>query len=352
MKQLFFTPGPSQLYPTVPMHIQNALEQKICSISHRSQQFEELFSSTTKGLRKLLTIPEEYAVVFVGSGTEAMERIVENTVEKSSFHLVNGSFSRRWFEIAQELGKDAKKKEAILGKGFSDIPKISKVTELICFTHNETSSGVALLPEFMYEIKNKYPQALIAVDTVSSSPYVNLDYKKLDCVFFSVQKLFGSPAGLGVIILSPQAIEKAHSLQKKRISIGSYHTFPTLITWAQKNQTPETPNVLGIYLLNEVVNDFLKKGIGNIRKETEQKAETIYAFLDTHITYTSFVEKLFRSSTVIVAEVGDSLVVQNKLRQKGFIVGGGYGSFKERQIRIANFPAITMGDIENLLQEL
>ena len=35
------------------------------------------------------------------------------------------------------------------------------------------------------------------------------------------------------------------------------------------NQTPETPNVWNIYLLSKVVEDFNKKGVDTIRKETE-----------------------------------------------------------------------------------
>ncbi|MDZ7645884.1 MAG: hypothetical protein U5K54_01185 [Cytophagales bacterium] len=39
-----------------------------------------------------------------------------------------------------------------------------------------------------------------------------------------------------------------------------------------KNQTPETPNALAIYLLGKVVQDLLRRGIQTIRKETEYKA--------------------------------------------------------------------------------
>ncbi len=352
MKQIFFTPGPSQLYPTVGKHLQKAVEQQICSLSHRSEQFEEVFSSTIKGLRTLLNIPENYAVVFVSSGTEAMERIIQNTVKKKSFHFVNGSFSKRWCGFAKELGKDAEKEEVDFGRGFTTNVKISDETELICFTQNETSSGVAINPAFIYDAQQKHSDVLIAVDIVSSAPIVSLDFSRLDCTFFSVQKNFGLPSGLGALILSPRAIEKAKYLQKEGLRIGTYHNFPTLVEWAQKKQTPETPNVLAIYLLNEVIKDFLKKGIENIRKETKEKSDMVYQFLQQHKTYKPFVEEAFRSQTVIVTDVGDSLFLQMKLQQRGLIVGDGYGPYKDRQIRIANFPAVSMGDMKRLLEAL
>lgn len=350
MKQVFFTPGPSQLYPTIAHHIADALREDIGSLSHRSEKFQDIFKEAVEGVRKLLAIPEEYSIVFVASGTEAMERIVENTVEKKSFHFVHGSFSERWYETAIELQKDAQMVEVDFGKGFEDIPEIPKDTELICFTQNETSSGVAINPEFIYNVKNKNPHALIAVDIVSSAPFVDLDYTKLDCVFFSVQKLFGLPAGLGVMILSPKALEKAQFLQKKGISIGTYHNFPTLVEWAKKNQTLETPNVLYLYLLGKVAADMNKKGIQHIRKDIEKNAKRVYDFFDNQPLYQPFVtSKKDRSQTVIVITLGDKTdEIKKKLQEQGLIVGGGYGPRKKEQIRIANFPSVE-GEIERLL---
>lgn len=354
MKQIFFTPGPSQMYPTLFGHIQTALEEYIPSISHRSEKFQTIFQETTDGLRNLLHLPKEYVIVFVASGTEAMERIVENTVEKKSFHFINGSFGKRWFETAVALKKEAKAYEVPFGEGFAESPHIEKDTELICFTHNETSSGVSIDPEFIYKVGRENPHALIAVDTVSSAPYVDLDYQKLDCVFFSVQKLFGLPAGLGVMILGPRAIQKADFLHKKGINIGSYHSFPHLVAWASKNQTLETPSVFHLYLLGKVVADMKRRGIQTIREEEEKKAQLVYDFFDKHPLYKPFVvKKEDRSITVIVVTLGEKTeAIKKKLKEQGLVVGGGYGPHKKTQIRIANFPAITKKDIQRFLKAI
>ena len=149
-------------------------------------------------------------------------------------------------------------------------------TELIAVTHNETSTGVSLPLDFIYDLKVKNPNALLTVDAVSSLPYPDFDYTKLDSVFFSVQKGFGLPSGLGVWMANDKCLAKAESLLSKGISIGSYHTLPGLQSFAIKNQTPETPNVLSIYVLSKVIRDMIRRGISNIRKETEYKAALLY----------------------------------------------------------------------------
>lgn len=380
-KKRYFTVGPSQLFPTVNDHILEAIEQQIGSLSHRGAQFEDIFSSAVAGLKQLMGIPEDYTIFFVSSGTEAMERTIENVVEKHSFHFVNGAFSKRFFDTALELGKHAEKMEVALGQGF-DLssfggvtrvksshqgglnkvkehlrdkraagPQISNEVELLCFTHNETSTGVMLPAEQIAAIKKTYPDKLIAIDIVSSAPYARIDFPKADIVFFSVQKGFGLPAGLGVMVVSPQAIEKAASLQKKGNYIGTYHNFPTLKKWADKHQTPETPSIFHLYLLSKVVEDLLKIGIEEIRNQTDAKAALLYDFLDAHPRWKPFVtEAKFRSPTVIVANAGDEQKrLKDYLKKENILIGSGYGPNKDTQIRLANFPALSVHDVKQLL---
>jgi len=355
MKKYFFTPGPSQLFPTISKHIKNAVNYNISSISHRGQQFKQIFKNTVDSLKKLLNIPDTYYVFFLSSATEAMERIIENCVEKYSFHFVNGAFSKKFFEIASDLKKEPFEYEVDYGKGFNfNAIAIPKKIELICFTHNETSTGVALNVNDIYKFKKLYPNKLIAVDIVSSVPYVDLNYSLVDIIFFSVQKGFGLPAGLGVLIISPQALEKSKYLANKNLNIGSHHSFIELVNYAQKNQTPETPNVFAIYLLEKVINDMLKIGINNIRKNTDIKAKLLYKFLDNNDGFKPFVEKKsVRSKTVITSEVkiGSQEIIK-KLIRKGFIVGNGYGIYKDKHICIANFPAHTIQSVKGLITQL
>ncbi|MDX5420071.1 MAG: aminotransferase class V-fold PLP-dependent enzyme, partial [Hymenobacteraceae bacterium] len=140
--KVFFTPGPSELYPTVPAHMQSAMENKIGSISHRSQEFKDIYAHAVAGLRKFLQLPDDYEVLFLSSANEIWERAIQNLVKEESFHLVNGSFSKRFYEISTELGRKASKHEVPFGEGFrlNDMA-IPETAELVALIHNETSSG-------------------------------------------------------------------------------------------------------------------------------------------------------------------------------------------------------------------
>ena len=349
-----FTPGPSQLYFTVSDHARQAFKDGIPSISHRSKLFEQISKEATDGLRELLNIPADYSIYFTGSATEIWERIIQNLVEEKSFHLVNGSFSKRFHEIALQLNRKAEKAEVKEGLGFDDGLHVPPGTELVAVTHNETSTGVSLPLDFIYGIRKKNPDALIAVDAVSSLPYPEIDLTKIDSIFFSVQKGFGLPAGLGVWIVNQKCIAKAEALLAKGNSIGSYHSIPSLHAHALKNQTPETPNVLGIYLLSKVVQDFLRRGVDTIRRETEYKSAILYQALEKNEIISSFVkDKRFQSKTVVVADTqAHTEKLAKFLSEKGLFAGDGYGPFKKSQLRFANFPAHSKEQYELLVDSL
>lgn len=349
-----FTPGPSQLYFTVADHAREAFREGIPSLSHRSKLFEQISAEATGGLRELLLIPNSHSVFFTASATEIWERIIQNLVEEKSFHLVNGSFSKRFYEIAQQLNKKPVKFEVKEGQGFGQNLSIPPDTELIAVTQNETSTGVSVPLESIYHWKEKNPHALIAVDAVSSLPFPNFDFTRLDSVFFSVQKGFGLPAGLGVWIVNEKCIAKAEHLLSKGISIGSYHSIPGLKANAEKHQTPETPNVLGIYLLGKVVQDFLRRGAETLRRETEYKSAILYQALEQNPLLSAFVqEKKFQSKTVIVADCQSHTEKLNRfLQEKGLYAGDGYGPFKKSQLRFANFAAHSKEQYELLVDSI
>lgn len=349
-----FGPGPSQIYFTVEDHMRVAFRDGIPSLGHRTKEFESIFKSTTEGLKELLLIPAGHHIFFAASATEIWERVAQNLVQEKSFHLVNGAFSKRFYEITRQLGKSPEKIEVALGQGFGTTVKAPQDTELIGLTHNETSTGVSLSMDFINQFRATNPDALVVVDAVSSVPYPQFDYSKVDSVFFSVQKGFGLPAGLGVWIVNDRCLAKAEKLLSTGHGIGSYHSLPTYLQNAKKNQTPETPNVLGIYLLSKVVEDFIRKGVSALRKETEYKAAILYQALENHPVISPFVkDKDAQSKTVIVAECGENTSrVNSHLESLGIQPGDGYGELKKTQLRFANFPAHSKEQYELLVDSL
>ena len=353
MKPVFLTPGPSELYFTVEDHIKQALRENACSISHRSKAFESYYKTAVDNVRTLLNVPESYHIVFTASATEVWERLIQNCVEYQTYHLVNGSFSKRFYEFSALLGKNALNLEKPLGHGFElNEIDVHSETEMICITQNETSTGVSVPVEDIYKIREKYPDCLIAVDAVSSVPYVDIDINKIDSLFFSVQKGMGMPAGLGVWIFNERCVAKAHNLEEKQQLIGTYHSIPSLLEKAVKNQTPETPNVLGIYVLGKVCEDMLRKGIDVIRMETNYKAALINLLYKDHPMFSHAVDvESHRSKTVLVADVkgmsASDLI--EKMKEHGIVIGSGYGKNKATQIRIANFPTHSKEIFEKLV---
>ncbi len=351
-KRIFFTAGPSQYYTTVPQHLQAAMEAQIPSISHRGPEFAEVYQNAVSSLRQFLCIPESHHIFFFSSATEIWERLIENCVEKKSFHFVNGVFGERFAWAAKMLQKDVIVHERPFGTGFDfDSTEIPDDVELVGLTHNESSNGVMLRMEDVHALKDRYPQMLITLDVVSSVPYPMIDYSKLDAVYFSVQKGFGLPAGLGVCILSPQAFEKSQTLYKKRAMVGTYHNFHEMAKYAAKSQTTETPNVLNLYLLGRVTQDLAERGLTQIRTETEQKARLLYEFFDAHPRYKPFIsDHSLRSQTLIVVKTeGESKQIVESLLQKDMEIGYGYGEWKDQHIRIANFPVHTLDDMKRLI---
>lgn len=353
--KIHFTPGPSQLYPGVEQFVGEALKDDIASISHRSQKFKDIFGETVSSLRKLINLPDNFQVVFTGTATEIWERFLHSCVEKKSTHFVNGSFSKRFYEYALGCGFDVQKIEAEFGFGFDlNSTTIDSDTEAICVTHNETSSGVSFPLEDIYTLRASFPDALIAVDVVSSLPNPNIDFSKIDCALFSVQKCFGLPAGLGVWLVNDRCLEKSNLLRQKGVLTGPHHELDDLMKRSAGNQTPATPNILGIYLLGQVCKSMLEKGVETLREETKIKANKLYQFISESDILSPAVKNLnHRSETVIVANTKRSPAEINKhLEPYKMVIGAGYGAYKESQIRIANFPAHSVEAIDNLIEML
>ncbi|HAS45312.1 MAG TPA: phosphoserine aminotransferase [Microscillaceae bacterium] len=351
--KIFFTPGPAAIYPTVAQHTQNAFAEQIPSISHRSPAFQAIYQQTYENIREIFQLPDDYAVLFTGSATEVWERLLQNCVAHETFHLVNGSFSRRFYDFALLLNKMPHLHEVLWGQGF-DLAQIEVPTnvEMICVTHNETSTGVSMPVADIHALKDRYPDKLLVVDMVSSAPIPMLDFTKIDAAYFSVQKAFGLPAGLGVWLVNRRCLEKAQTLEDQGQVTGTYHRLTNLWKSFEKFQTPPTPNVLGLYLLSKVTQDLLHKGIRQIRQETNTKAQLLYNAIEAMDGLEIFVKNPdHRSEVVVVANTqGNATELIQKLADQNMVIGSGYGQNKTSQIRVANFPATSLTEVEELLE--
>lgn len=354
MSKTYFTVGPSQLYPNIERYIQEGLAEGVGSIYHRSEAFRDIYSYTDEQLRRLMNIPKTHSIFFLASASEAWERILNNLVLKKSIHFVQGNFGERWYNYARDMQLSPERTFKPRGEGFEDIAALNLMqdpeVELICTTQNETSTGVLFPLEEMYRLKTLYPNALLCSDIVSSAPYVDIDYRQMDSSFFVVQKGFGLPAGLGVWVVNDRCLVRFQTIAAHK-NISPHNRLDVLYENYQKKQTPFTPNVLLIYLLGRVAEDMNKRGIDNIRKETANKAQLLYDFLehDSRFQILPKVQSL-RSMTTLVASVihGNNKNLLDKLAHQNIYISTGYRDYKNTEIRIGNFPSHTMEDMERL----
>lgn len=357
MKKTYFTLGPSQLYPTVTEHIRQAIKEDILSISHRGNTFLKIYRELSHNLRLLLNIPPTHHIFFTGNSIESMERIIANTVEEKSFHIMTGDFSQRFYQIACDLNKKPEKFQIPSDRKFNfNELEIPKGTELMCVTENETGIGLQIPLEGFKEIKRKNPHTIIAVDIVSSAPFSEVDYSYIDIAFFSVQKGFGLPAGLGVMIVSDEAIKKTYFLVNKNVSIGNKEfSFITHVETEKNLLAPipsGTPNVFDIYLLGKVAKDLNTVGLPKFREDAKIKAKLLYDYFDNEFIYKPLIKPTYRSLTTIVIDVaGNAERIASLLAEKGYIVSKGYRQYSNNHIRIANFPAHSISDINNVINE-
>lgn len=345
-----FAPGPSKVYDALPRYMQDAYMQGILSANHRSSVFMNLYQETEQLMREKLHMPADYKLLFTSSATENWEIISQSVVEKASFHIYSGSFGKKWLEYAKHIipATEALKIEA---NQSIDVPNlaIGEAFDLIAVTQNETANASQVPMSVLKELAEKYPEKMIAVDTTSSMGGIELDFSLADIWYASVQKCFGLPAGLGILIVSPKAIEKA----KRKGEKGRYNSLNFILENAAGYQTHYTPNVFGIYLLNRVLKDLeeIQKVDTRLRKRMLKletaiaKSQKFRLLVDNEAT---------RSTTVLAVSGSEELIssVKKAAEKEGMQLGSGYGPLKPTSFRIANFPAITDEEFDRLISFL
>lgn len=345
-----FAAGPSKVYDALPTYLQDACNEGILSANHRSAKFMNLYQETEQLMREKLHMPEDYKLLFTSSATENWEIITQSIVEKASFHIYSGSFGKKWITFASHINP-ATGGLKIEANQTIDVPnlEIGEEFDVIGITQNETSNASQVRMEYLEEIREKFPEKLIAVDTTSSMAGINLKFELADIWYASVQKCFGLPAGLGILILSPKAIEQTQRKGER----GRYNSLNFILENAEGYQTHYTPNVLGIYLMNRVLQDIPEiQFIDESLRERMLKLETCIA---QSKAFKMLVDnEQARSTTVMGVSGSEEMIsaVKKAAEAQGMQLGSGYGPLKPTSFRIANFPAITDAEMDKLIDFL
>jgi len=337
MRPISLNIGPSEISAHVTRDLVEIAESGLLSESHRGARVKDVLLAAVAHLRSGLRIPDEYGVCFQPSATASMELVLRNCVRRQGFHVVQGAFAARFATTADEVGLQAARHElpweATIDPRDLRIPTDA---ELIAITHNETSTGRAWPWEAIDAVRARHPEALLALDVTSSIGGLHMDWRRADLWFGSVQKCLGLPAGLGLVIASPRALERARAIGAAR-HVAGWQDLPALIEKLGTGQTPETPNVLGIALLGR---QMARWDLDAVDAATRAKAAAVAAAAPDEAFFVR--EPDWRSLTTHCLRVDDPAACKARAEAAGFVLGSGYGALKPTCIRIATFPAVPL----------
>jgi len=178
--------------------------------SHRSKIGKAKLKRAIDLTREILGVPADYRIGIVpDSDTGAVEMALWSLLgARPVTMLAWESFGEGWVtDVAKQLKlKDAR----ILKAGYGELPDLAQVdfaTDVV-FTWNGTTSGVRV-PNADWIPADR--QGLTICDATSACFAQVLDFKKLDVVTFSWQKVLGGEGAHGMLILSPRAVERLTS---------------------------------------------------------------------------------------------------------------------------------------------
>ncbi|HMP99298.1 MAG TPA: aminotransferase class V-fold PLP-dependent enzyme [Cyclobacteriaceae bacterium] len=341
-----FYPGPSRVYDDIPLYVKEAHKLGILGISHRSEAFMGISKKTISLLKEKLNIPASYTVFFVSSATECWEIIAQSLHSTLSYHIYNGDFGKRWYAYTHKIKTDTVAISFALEEEPDAKDYIFKDAHaLICLTQNETSNGTQLNNTFIRQIRKNNPLHLIAVDATSSMAGFKLDFKSADIWFASVQKCFGLPAGMGIMVCSKNALARAKSIGEQ----NHYNSLSLMIDKMQHWQTTYTPNVMNIYLLMRVMEAY--PGIEKVHQQILERYHSWISFFTDAKQFKLLIQNdALRSRTVICLSSSEKNIkaIKHAAAKAGFLLGDGYGKLKSTTIRIANFPALKDKEIARL----
>lgn len=348
MNELLFIPGPTQVAPEI------LAEMSRPAIGHRSAECARLWRVSRTGLGRLMQTDAE-VVMLTAPASAMMEAAIRNTVRRRSLHLVNGAFSRRWFEIAQACGIEAIAVERAWGEGFGadDLERALREhgpVDAVTVVHNETSTGVTSRVQDFGAVLADHPDTLLLVDTVSSMAGmpVEVDAWGLDVCLFGVQKCLALPAGLAVASVSDRALERAASIEHR----GWFLDFLRLARANEKEQSPTTPSTAHLYALVRQLERIEEEGLRARWDRHRSMAERCREWAAGH-GWRCFAAEGFRSDTVSCIARGDGPdfgPAIARLAEEGLIVSGGYGSLKGGTFRIGHMGEHRLDDLEHLLE--
>jgi aspartate aminotransferase-like enzyme len=162
------------------------------------------------------------------------------------------------------------------------------------------------------------------------------------------------PPGLAFGRASERMMARAATLPGR----GQYFDLLEFDRYWSKHQTPNTPAVNLIYALVAQMRHIDEEGIEGRAERHRRMAERTWAWAETvgaRWGISVLAAEGARSPTVtayvLPAELQGPPIV-TRLKERGWVIGAGYGKLKETTIRIGHMGDHTVDELEQLLVEL
>lgn len=297
MKRVYnFSAGPSML----PLPVLEKAQKDLvvygdagCSVmemSHRSKPFAAIIENAEASLRRLMKIPDDYAVLFLqGGASMQFSEIPMNLARQGDtmLYAVTGNFANKAMQEGARWG-NAVAVTTSKADGFHHIPKITAdmLDQNAAFLHitgNNTVFGTTYntLPE-----TGKVP---LVADWSSAILGKEINVAAHDFIYAGAQKNMGI-AGLTVVIMKKALLEREVD-----------PIVPTMLRYkiaADNGSMYNTPPCFAIYMAG-LVFEYLEQegGLAVQEAKNRKKAELLYGVLDASPIFKNAVAEEDRSIT-------------------------------------------------------
>lgn len=296
-------------------------------------------------------------VVFASSGTGAMEAAVTNFLSKNDkvLYINAGSFGKRWGDICKK--HDINSIE--IPVEFGNSPNSAQIEEFLLknkdakalfATLNETSSGALTDIKMIGEILKNYPDIIFIVDCISGLLVEEFkqDEWNVDVAISASQKAFALPPGLSFL----SANEKALKLAEKSDLRSFYFDIFDYVNNAKRNQTPFTPAVSLVNMLEKRLEKLKKEGLENYRKRYQENTDYLRRELNK-LGFIPLAKNKTNCVTAIYSEKYDAFEIVKIMREKHNIeIAPSGGDLKNKLFRVGNYGNINKKDIKLFIKKL
>ena len=160
--------------------------------SHRKDAVKDVVLRMQDGMRSLFSLPTDWDVIIgVGGATLLWDALTFGFIDQKSQHLSFGEFGSKFAKASQAAPHLAD--PTVIQSDVGSHPELvaDDSVDTYCFTHNETSTGVA-----MDVVRPAGADGLMCIDATSAAGGMRWSTTEADLYYFSPQKCFASDGGL------------------------------------------------------------------------------------------------------------------------------------------------------------